>query len=166
MNKLRTAVIGGLALCVLAVSAAGETIAVSVRSEQAPTEWTTPLLEDIEEGVMDALFDAGHIVFDIPAVVGQTGRLLYVDADNALAGGARRLLHIVVSFGRETTQGIAPGSGWATYVTVPQADELSMSRVAVSEIAGFSDMTPTHLSQELGARIARAALAGAEEVAW
>lgn len=153
-----------MTLAIVAVTA--ETIAVSVRSDQPPSEWTAPLLADVEEGVMEALFDAGHIVFDLPAEYGQDGDLLYRDTDQALAGGAARLLFVTVSFGRESVRGIAPDSGLAAYVSVPRADELSAPRVSVAEIGGYEDMTPAVLSRELGQRIALAALDGAQEVAW
>lgn len=165
MKPLRTSLVA-LILTITTVACFGETIAVSVRSDEPATEWTTPLIARIEEGLMDALFDAGHIVFDLESHEGQRGRLLYIDADQALAGGAGRLLYVTVSFGRESAQGITPDAGWAVYATVPSVDELAAPAIDVAAINGYEEMTPIALAQALGERLARAALDGAEEVAW
>ncbi len=154
------------ALLLFAVSSAGaETFAVSVRLETGPEDepQLSLLLASIEEGAMEAMFAAGHIVFDID-VDGASESTRFRAIDLARAGGASFLVLIDATFELVPGRGPVPSLATVTVVDVDSEQERPADPVDPRTLAGAEEMLPAELSLEIGLRAAEHALSEIGEV--
>lgn len=123
-----------------------------------PEELVRPLLLDIETGIMDVLFDAGHIVFNMPVASVSTD-LSQIGRSQALRsaardGGAGHLIDVVLELSIDRVRSRARVIG-ARYrlVDVVDPEVVAAGVMAVENTAGNAESWLA-----LGERIARGAV--------
>lgn len=154
-------------LLLIAGSLSAETLAVSVRLEGEADEENqiVQLLSQIEEGAMDAMFEDGHIVFDIE--LNEELQLSRFDAiDGARIGGARYLLLIDAGFGEKSGVGIVPLTAGFTIVDVRSEADRHVNSVDPASLPGVLNKSPETISREVGQLAAMNALSVIREEAW
>ncbi|MEE8441795.1 MAG: hypothetical protein V3S41_08750 [Spirochaetia bacterium] len=148
-----------LALLLFAASVGAETVAISVRLANGPENEPRliPLLASIEEGAMDAMFAAGHIVFDIDlGEASESTRFRAIDL--ARAGGATFLVLIDATFEVAPGRGLVPSLTTVTVVDIESERDMPADPVDPRTPAGAEDKPPGALSLEIGVRAAEHAL--------
>lgn len=156
-------------LLLAVVSVGAETIAVSVRPATRPEEepQLIPLLMSLEEGAMEALFAAGHIVFDIDlSEASESTRFQAIDG--ARAGGATFLVLIDAAFELVPGRGLVPSLTAVTVVDIESERDMPADPVDPGTLAGAEDKAPDALSLDVGVRAAENAMSeiGEVEGAW
>ena len=156
-------------LCALllfaAASVGAETLAVSVRLAIGPEDQPQliPLLASIEEGAMEAMFAAGHIVFDIDLdEASESTRFQAIDL--ARAGGATFLVLIDATFEVVPGRGLVPSLTTVTVVDIEFERDIPADPVDPRTLPGAEDKPPGALSLAIGVRAAEHALSEIEEV--
>ena len=166
-RRRRILVAALLFLAVIKLSA--ETMAVSVRLASAPEEegGTEPLLASVEEGAMEAMFAAGHIVFDID-VEGATPATRFQAIDLARAGGAAYLILVDTDLELVTGRGLMVAAARVTVVDVESERDTSSAVIDAGSLPGADEATPVALALDLGTRAAGDVLRGLKEAntAW
>ncbi len=145
----------------VAFKASGDTIMVYLDYESRadePEEMVQLLLLDIETGIMDVLFDEGHIVFNKPSASLQT-ELTQIGRSQALrsaarSGGARHVIDVVLelSIDRVRSRVRVVGARYR-FVDVVDPEVVATGTMPMETAAGSAESW-----QALGARIARGAV--------
>lgn len=165
MNVTRAILTGIFAVVVLA-PLAGETIAVSVRQrtehEQAPA-----LAAQVEQGAMDYLFGAGHIVFDLD-IDPNDEVYTYRAIDQALAGGAAFVVVLDLTFATAPEAELAPDAVEVAVLDVATEDELAHRSFRAADLESIAELTPQTIADRLGGLAAGGALEAIEggNAAW
>jgi hypothetical protein len=134
-----------------------ETILVSVSETEGGAPLPAP--QPVREGVLNGLFEAGHIVFDGP---GGSGAALPELLEQAAAAGARFLLRAEVAFDRRTASD-GPPTIWArgsfTLTETGTGRSTRVSKVSGGNQGREKKVDLRALGFEIGASIAAAAAA-------
>jgi len=143
-----------------------ETIAVAVRNRSELDE-AAVLAELVEQGVMDSLFAAGHIVFDLeidPEDPAYDRR----STDAASIGGAAYVAVIELQFRTGGTHGTRPESAAVAVLDARTTERLSRATVSAGDLQTDSEMTADTLAGVLGERASLVVLEATrgDEPAW
>jgi hypothetical protein len=117
----------------------------------------------MEDGIMDAFFDAGHIIFNTHAdeeSSGDTGEAVFGDDKVfriARAGGARFLLEIVMEFSRDEEEPLPRAVEYRLY-RIEQETLLAEGRVYLRNAGDKEELSDEELLQNMGRSLARGAL--------
>lgn len=164
-RRFLTAVL--LVLGVIGVSA--ETMAISVRLASGPDEEAgiAPLLAAVEEGAMETMFAAGHIVFDID-LDGATAATRHQAIDLARAGGAAYLILVDTHVEVVPERGLMTAAASVTVVDVVSGRDSSSITIDTRSLPDADEATPDLLAVDLGAQAAGEALRELKEAdtAW
>lgn len=134
-----------------------DTIAIAVRARTGePEERALALLAMVEQGAMDHLFEAGHIVFNLVADPQAPSSRPAID--EVREGGASLLVIVDVRLELEAGRGLMPVWAEITILRV-ETDEVLDNRVFHAASVGPSrDLTAETAAQRLGALASEAAL--------
>ena len=160
----RSASIAAIALLLLATAgqAQAETIAVAVYDVDG-VDGSAGLLLAVEEGIMDHLFFAGQIVFDID--------LVDIDADvraaqaivEARFGGADFLVLYGVSFQKIRSRGLFPASTAIKVYSTDAGTGIDAGSLSAADIPRFDELSPGEVSLALGEAAGEVALSRIRE---
>lgn len=139
-----------------------ETVLVFTRNSHNPElEAVVEQQSALEDGVMEAFFDAGHIVFNAGVVEGNdtldvpSQRLSFRMAKQ---GGAYYLLEIDMSY-REVDESVLVASADYRFYDVMSGVVLTEGSLSTAEVKSRPDMSVKSICSAMGASIASGALA-------
>jgi len=148
MNRFRMT-----ALLLVASSLAplgAETIAVAVRNRSELDE-AGVLAELVEQGVMDSLFAAGHIVFDVEIDAADPAYDRRA-SDAATIGGAAYVAVVDLEFRTGGARGTRPESAAVSVLDARTTERLRHATVVAGDLWSDSEMTADTLAGVLGER--------------
>lgn len=146
MNLRRT--ILTLTLVLAAAGAQAATLSVGVR-QISEHEQGALLLELVEQGAMDAMFQNGHIVFDL-SVDPSAEFYTYLAMDQARRGGAAYAVLFDVSFAVSERRGLYPASVSIRLLNADDEEELLSGTVTAESIERFTDLDSRALAEAVG----------------
>ena len=149
MNHFRRIVGLVLFLAPLAPLAA-ETIAVSVRNRNE--EEAAPLLAGrVEQGAMDYLFGAGHIVFNLD--LDPSAEFYHALAiDQARIGGAAFLVVAEIEFTVAVGQGLVPDRVQVVVIDLEAEDEIDRFALRTEDLERSGELSADTIADRLGGR--------------
>ena len=155
MRRLQTLILALLLTAGLAPAGA-TTVAIAIRhhseQEQAPV-----LAETVEQGAMEFLFGAGHIVFD--QTIDPEDELFHIRSILfAEAGGAEFSFVLELEFHTPSGRGLEPREVTVIVFDVENEQEAGRSTVRAGELDGYSELDALAIAERLGAEAARLAL--------
>lgn len=139
-------------LVLAAMGAHAATLSVGVR-QVSEHEQGALLIELVEQGAMDAMFQNGHIVFDLsvdPAAEFYT----YLAMDQARRGGAAYAVLFDVSFEVSETRGLLPATVAILLFDAEDEQELYAGTFAASSIESFAELDSRALAEAIGTAVA------------
>lgn len=134
----------------------GETIAVSVR-QRSEHEQGPFLAAQVEQGAMDYLFAAGHIVFDLD-IDPFEDVYTYRAIDQALAGGAAYVVVLDLSFVPVAERELAPEAVGIAVLDVTSEEELENDEIRAEQLENIDELQPQTIADRLGALAAGSAV--------
>jgi len=155
-------------MLIAATAATAETVMVSVRDETGITdeEYRTASryhLTAVEDGVMEAFFDAGHIVFnlgDYERFEGSEIQRRYTVRTAAEEGGASYVVQLALEFERVDNSGLRPVRVEYELWTVGSGEPVARGSHSAPFDIGAADGERGSRSAALGRRVARELLSG------
>lgn len=145
--KLRRYILA-LLLVGLAAGAPAVTLSVGVR-QITEHEQAALMVELVEQGVMETMFQSGHIVFDLsvdPAAEFYT----YLAMDQSRRGGAGYTVLFDVSFAVSERKGLYPEEIAILLLDADEEEQLFAGTVSSRSVDGFSELDARALAEAIG----------------
>ncbi|MFO7781169.1 MAG: hypothetical protein R6W94_06025 [Spirochaetia bacterium] len=143
-----------------------ETIAISVR-QQSDEDEAPVLAARAEQGAMELLFGAGHIVFDLDIEPNDDDYLSRA-VESARAGGAWYVVILELTFETIGERGFEPDAASVTVVEIDAPHQMDETVIHAGELERDDEMSAVTIADRLGAQAAAFALdsIGGGESEW
>ena len=159
MNTIRSSFMVVLLIAFGAVVAQAQMVMVYVSGTSHTNDY---LLSAVEAGVMDGFFNAGIIVFNAGTYdrVGDSEvQRRYWVRNTARQGGATHAIEVEVDLAAGSADSVTPEAASYRLVRVEPAEVLGTGRISASRLPADNSRSADRIGFQIGAEIARSALA-------